>query len=86
MQAPHDQNFIKAKLGVWCGDGVTAIPLAINPANGGLTVDTTSVISYTPVPIDPHDQNFQGVAMAQGSTDGLAYPVNVNASGALLIG
>ena len=83
-EAPHDENFVKAKLGIWCVDGRTTIPIAINPTNGGVMVDTTSVISYTPTNIDPRDQNFQGVLMAQDE-NGLAKPVNVNSSGAVLI-
>lgn len=84
MNAPHDQNNIKTKLGVWCVDGTTTIPIAINESNGGIKTDTTSTISYTPVPIDPRDGNFQGVWLFEGS-DGLAYPANVNINGELLV-
>jgi len=82
--APHDQNFVKAKLGVLCTDGVTTIPISINETTGGVIFDTVSTISYTPVPISPRDENFQHVLLAEG-TDGLAYPINVNASGEILV-
>lgn len=82
--APHDQNFIKTKLGVWCVDGVTTIPIAIDEATGTMMVDEVSTISYTPVPISPRDENFQHVWLAKG-TNGLAYPINVNADGEVLI-
>lgn len=85
MQAPLDQNFVKGKLGVWCVDGRTTIPIAISSTSGGVMTDTTSTISYTPVNIDPRDQNFQGVWMAQDE-NGRALPINVNADGAILIG
>jgi hypothetical protein len=82
--AIYDQNFVKTKLGVWCVDGVTTIPIAIDGATGHVKTDEVSTISYTPVPIAPRDENFQHVLLAQG-TDGLAYPVNVNADGEILI-
>jgi len=84
MQASQDQNWVKGKLGVLCTDGVTTIPIAINESNGGMKVDTVSTISYTPVPIAPEDENFAHVMLFEG-TDGLTYPWNVNASGAVLI-
>lgn len=83
MNAPLDSNFVKGKLGVWCVDGITKIPIAIN-ANEEVLIDTSSNISYTPNNIDPRDENFQGVLMAQG-TNGLAYPVNVNINGCILV-
>ncbi len=83
MQASLDQNFNKGKLGVWCVDGRTTIPIARDNL-GNMLVDTNSVISYTPVNIDPIDENFQGVWMAQGS-NGLVYPINVNINGEVLV-
>lgn len=84
MNAPIDQNFVKGKLGVLCTDGVTLIPIAIDPSTGGIKVDVMSTISYTPTPIAPRDENYQAVWLFQG-TDGLTYPANVNADGALLV-
>lgn len=82
-KASHDQNFIKGKLGVWCFDGVTKIPIACD-SSGAVKIDTISTISYTPSPIDPRDQNYQSCWLFEGS-DGLTYPANVNADGALLV-
>lgn len=82
--APHDQNTVKAKLGVWCVDGKTLITIKINPLTGEIKTDTTSVISYVPVPIDPRDENFQFCWLFQGQ-DGLTYPANVNSDGHLLV-
>lgn len=82
--APRDQNHVPSALGVWCVDGTTKIPIKINPLNNGMMIDTTSTISYTPVPIAPKDENFVNVLLFEG-TDGLAYPWNVNADGAVLI-
>lgn len=82
--APRDDNHVPAKLGIWCVDGVTKIPIAINPATNGVMVDTTSTISYTPTPIDPRDENFVDVWLATDGS-GLCYPINVNSDGAILI-
>lgn len=82
--APIDQNNIKAKLGVWCVDGITTIPIAIDAATGGVMTDEVSTISYTPTDIDPRDSNFQGVWMAEDE-NGRALPINVNSDGEILV-
>jgi hypothetical protein len=82
--AIRDDNHVPVKLGVWCVDGVTKIPIAINPANKGIMIDTVSTISYTPTSVNPEDENFVDVMLAQGS-DELWYPVNVNVSGGILV-
>lgn len=83
--APHDQNQVKAKLGVLCTDGVTLIPIAIDSTNGGIMVDSTSTIGFTPGTIDFRDKNYQPCWMAQNADDGTPIPIFVNASGAVLI-
>lgn len=82
--ASRDQNHVPGKLGVWCVDGVTTIPIAFNESNGGVKIDIMSTVSYVPTPIDREDKNFVDVWLFEGS-DGLTYPCNVNASGALLV-
>lgn len=82
--APHDGNFQKAKLGVWCVDGVTLIPIAIG-TDGGVMLDTTSSIGFTPGSIDFRDENYQPCWMAQTSTTGVPIPIFVNSSGAILV-
>ena len=81
--AIRDQNHIPVKLGILCTDGVTTIPIKIN-GKGGVMVDTTSTISYTPSDIDYQDENFVDVLMAEDE-NGVARPVNVNADGAILV-
>lgn len=83
--APHDQNTIKAKLGVWCVDGVTLIPIAIN-TNGEMTTDSTSVVAVPLSSIDFRDANYSPCWMGVNSVTGLPCPVFVNAAGAVLIG
>ncbi len=85
MNAPHDQNRVKAKLGVWCEDGRTLIPIAIDPSNGGMLMDTTSSIGFTPGSIDFRDDNYQPCWMATNSDTGVPIPIFVNADGAVLV-
>lgn len=85
MEAPHDQNWVKAKLGVWCVDGRTLIPIAIDAATGYMTTDQSSTIGFTPGSIDFRDQNYQPCWMAANSVDGTPIPFFVNADGAVLI-
>lgn len=85
MNAPHDQNRIKAKLGVLCTDGVTLVPIAIDAGNGGVLIDTVSTIGFTPGSIDFRDENYQSCWMAENSDDGSPIPIFVNADGAILV-
>lgn len=84
MNAPADQNFIRSKLGILNTDGITAIPIKINPLTGGIKVNEIDTISFTMIPIDYRDENYQKVLLMQG-TDGLTYPIVVNSSGEILI-
>jgi hypothetical protein len=83
--APRDNNHITAKLGVLCTDGVTLIPISIDPVSGGINVDTVSTIGFTPGSIDFRDANYQPCWMAQNSVDGTPIPIFVNADGAILV-
>jgi len=85
MEAPIDSNFVKGKLGTWCVDGITPIPIAINPATGGVMYDEVSIISFTPNPVAKRDQNHVPVLMGVSSVDGTLVPIYVNAAGAILI-
>lgn len=80
-----DQNFVRSKLGVWCVDGTTLIPIAIDSSNGGLKVDTTSTIGFTPGSIDFRDENYKPCWMAENSVDGTPIPIFVNSDGAILV-
>lgn len=84
MQAPSDQNYVKAKLGVWCVDGVTLIPISFSSSNGGMMVDTTSTIGFTPSSIDFRSENYEPCLMGQDSVSGNPIPVFVNSDGAVL--
>ena len=81
--AIRDENFVPVKLGVLYSDGVTTVPVAVDSTSGGMVFNYTNTISYTPTPVGVQDKNFVNVLLAQG-TDGLAYPINVDATGAVL--
>jgi uncharacterized protein YjdB len=84
MNAPADQNFVRAKMGVLNTDGLTLVTIKINPATGGMKVNTTDTISFTMRPIAPEDENYNKVLLWQG-TDGLTYPWVVDSEGKVLI-
>ncbi len=85
MEAPRDQNHVPVKMGLWCVDGVTPIPIAID-ALGNMKVDTASTISFDPATIAPRDENHVPVWMGVSSVDLVTpVPIYVNADGAVLI-
>ncbi len=45
MEAPADQNYVRAKFGVLFSDGVTLVPIAINSSNNGVKVNQIDVVS-----------------------------------------
>lgn len=83
--ASRDNNHVPTKLGVLCTDGVTLVPIAIDP-NGDMKVDSVSSISFDPSSIDFRDENYRPCWMGVRSDDGVTpCPVFVNADGAVLI-
>ena len=83
--ALRDNNHVATKLGVLYSDGVTLVPIAINPVNKGIKVDTVNTIGFTPDTNALRDGNYEHVLMAVNSVDGTPCPVYVNASGEVLI-
>ncbi len=88
--APADENFIRAKLGILFSDGETTIPIAINPATGGVKINTTDTVS---APIlaavmdrmrrdANHRPTWEGVSSSDNTTP---LPIFVDADGAILI-
>lgn len=86
--ASKDQNHVFSKLAVLNTDTVQGqhlVPIKINTVNNGIKINTTDTISFTMVPVAPHDENWQKCWLFQGSIDGLTYPAVANASGELLV-
>lgn len=82
-----DGNFVRSKLAVLNTDTVQGqhlVTIKANESDGSMKVNTTDTISFTMVPIDPRDENYNACLMWVGS-DGLTYPCVANASGELLI-
>lgn len=85
--ASRDQNHVPGKLAVLNTDTVQGqhlVPIAINISNGGISIDETSTISFTMMPIDPHDENYVDCWLFQGA-DGLTYPAVATAAGEVLV-
>ncbi len=86
-EASRDQNHIAGKLAVLNTDTVQGqhlVRIAINTDNKAIKVNHTATISFTMVPIDPHDQNYVDCWLFQGD-DGLTYPAVATSDGELLI-
>lgn len=84
--APRDENNVPARLAVLNTDTVQGqhlVPLAISDA-GLLKINRTSAIAFTPVPIDPKDENYVNCWLFQG-LDGNVYPAVADSAGALLV-
>jgi len=83
--AIRDNNHVATKLGVLYSDGVTLVPIAVNPVNGGMKTDIVNTIGFTPDTDAIRDENFENVLMAVNSVDGTPCPVYVNSDGEVLI-
>lgn len=84
-EAPHDQNFVRAKLGVLFSDGVTLVPIALNPSTNAVKVNTTDTISQAAIQNAPRDGNYGPAWLGQNDTTGFTMPIYVDANGAVLI-
>lgn len=85
VDAIREQNHVPVWLAASYLDGVTPVPIKINSSNGGMEVDTTHSIGFTPTPIDPRDANHVPFVLALGD-DGLTYPLFADpATGAVLV-
>lgn len=67
--AQLDDNSKTAIFGISCVDGVTPVRIAFNASNGGMKIDTITVISIVPTPVGGIDENGRVVAKGVSSTD-----------------
>ena len=91
-EAIRDQNYVHSKLGVLFSDGVTLVPIKINPANDGVMVNTTDTVDaailalYDNGKAIPRDANNIPAWSAQSDSDpSVSYPIFVDADGAILV-
>lgn len=85
MNAGRDGNNVVGKLAVLNTDtvqGRTLVPLRVDGTTGRIKT-TQAPISFTMVPVDPRDENYQPCWLFQGS-DGLLYPAVATINGALI--
>ncbi len=86
--AAKDQNHVTSKIAVLNTDTVQGqhlVTIKMDAAfPNSIKTNTTDTISFTMVPIDPHDENWKKVWLFEGS-DSLTYPAVANADGELLI-
>lgn len=87
--ARKDENGVSSWTGVSCVDGVTIVPITVNPADGGLSVDAVTVISFVPNPRHATLRDANQVPVRTGisdASDSTILPLYVNpATGAVLI-
>ena len=81
-----DDNGYPTLFGLSSADGVTPVRIKFNSSNGGMKIDTTTVIAFTPAMRTATDQNDQPVAkgVADGGTNVLPWYVNP-ATGEVLV-
>lgn len=92
MEAPQDQNYIRAKFGVLFSDGVTLVPIVIDSSNAGVKVNTTDTVSagvlamftnrIMPRSLEYYKDCWFGVS---NSDDTSPLPIFVDLDGAVLI-
>lgn len=73
--AIHDQNRVKVGLALSYIDGVTLVPVTFSSSNGGLVIDTTHTIGFTPTQIARRDNNFLPQLMGTNSVTGAPFPL-----------
>lgn len=87
-QAVRDNNRVTAMLGVSSVDGITPVPMTVDPSTGRLRVHATGKTSdpLNPAVLEPvkRDQNRVTDTLAQTST-GTAVPLTVGDAGSLRI-
>lgn len=84
--AYRDDNGVPTWSGLSLVDGTTVVPIKVNPSNGGVKIDFTSSIAFTPRTSAARDAN--NVATRLGQRDGAStvLPVYVNpVTGGVLI-
>lgn len=83
--AIHDENRVKVWLAVSYLDPTVTVPIQISSTNGGVKIDTTHTISFTPDQIAIRDEDWKQVVMGEDE-NGNPCPLFADpATGAILI-
>lgn len=87
--AYKDENDVSTWIGVSCVDPTKIVRITLNSSNGGLSIDATTVISFTPDPAHATLRDVNGVPVKTAVSDAdpdVILPLYVNPStGAILI-
>lgn len=90
--APLDQNYVKARLGVLFSDGDTLVPIKLSSSSNAMMTNTSDSVDpailalYNAGKPIPRDANGVPAMCGQSSTNSaVVYPIFVDASGAVLI-
>lgn len=85
--AYRDENHVPVKLAVSNADGITTLPLSVDPVTHGLSVDDAVGGAVSSTNIAKRDANFVTTMMAVSSADGVT-PITLaidSGTGKLLI-
>lgn len=87
MELKRDQNHKTVAGGISSTDGVTVLPLTLDPVTGFLLVESSSdSITVIPATMDKRDQNHVPTVYGISSDDGVTLvPIRTDSSGNLLI-
>lgn len=69
--APRDENRVPGLLGISIIDGITTMPIFVNPANGALKIKYVTGGSITPTTSTPRDENRVTASFMTSSADGV---------------
>lgn len=79
----RDQNYVPVLMGVSSSDGITPVPIQIDPVSGRVLVNITIIASETPTVVTriPRDNNFVPVLAGASTSDGITVlPIHISAS------
>lgn len=85
--AAKDDNGNPLMYGLSSADGVTPVQIKFNPSGGGMKIDTTTAIAFTPALVSAQTNNDFPIAKGTSSSnDNVVLPWYVNPStGGVLI-
>lgn len=84
--AKRDDNGVPSWLGLSSTDGITPVRILVNSSNGGVRVDTTTTIAFTPRTTAGRDANDVATKLGVQSGANNVLPVYVNPlTGAILV-
>ncbi len=88
-RSQKDENGVNSWIGVSCVDPTKTVRITIDAISGGMSIDATTVISFTPDPSHATLRDENGVPVTCGISDvddSVIFPLYVNpANGKVLV-